>query len=165
MSTCCIAQGTLRQVTWQPWIGGAFGAGWYMCMYGCVPLLPTQNYHNVVNQLQKRKRENPCIGLGGTYLSGCSIFLETMPALWRLLSGIEWNPQIRHWWDKPWRSLLVLHFLGKQEATVICSYLSNCFQMVWNLDALRTVASLACSEPSGNNPTLGNWLPWWLRWC
>ena len=27
-----------------------------MCMYGCVPLLPTRNYHNVVNQLQKKKK-------------------------------------------------------------------------------------------------------------
>ena len=105
-----------------------------MCMYGCVPLRPTRNYHNVVNQLKKKKKkkrkENPYIGLGETHLSGCSIFLETMPALWRLLSGIEWSPQIRHWWDEPWTSLLVLQFLGKQEATVICSYLSHCLLMV-----------------------------------
>ena len=128
------------------------------------PCCPPETITMLLISYKKKKKENPYIGLGETHLSGCSIFLETMPALWRLLSGIEWSPQIRHWWDEPWRSLLVLHFLGKQEATVICSYLSNCLQMVWNLNALRTVAFLACPEPSGNNPTLGNWLPWWLRW-
>ena len=47
----CIADGTLFNVMWQPGWEGRLGEKGSMYMYGWVPLLFTQNYHNIVNWL------------------------------------------------------------------------------------------------------------------
>ena len=45
------AQGTLLNVKWQPGWEGSLGENGYVYIYGWVPLLSTQNYHNTVNWL------------------------------------------------------------------------------------------------------------------
>ena len=51
VGACCIAQGTLPNILWQPiWEKNLKGNG-YVYMYDWIPLLYSRNYHNIVNQL------------------------------------------------------------------------------------------------------------------
>lgn len=66
----------------------------------------------------------------------------------------------------PWRSLLTLYFLGRQEATMTCCYLSNFFQMVCIHAALRTVVhihSLSVWAFWKQSHSLGNHVLTWLE--
>ena len=60
----CITNNDLLYSTWNSalcyvvaWMGGSFGENGCMYMDGWVPLLPTWNYHNIVNQIYPNTKQ------------------------------------------------------------------------------------------------------------
>ena len=48
--------GSSAQCCAAAWMRGGLGENGHVCMYGRVPLLSTQNYHNTVNRLHSNRK-------------------------------------------------------------------------------------------------------------